>query len=339
VVIDWHEWADAEAAVRWDDALRALPEHSVYQAYGWGVYRKRAGWQVRRGTILVDGTAAGMAQCLVREIPVARLAIVWVPGGPAGSPAARYALAAALRRRYARWALALRANVVAEMTTAEGDGWRAAGWRPAGVRLGHPLTFLVDLAPDEHRRRAALHGNWRHNLRRGEQREPAVDVWPPSASLGPVDALCREMVDRKRLAADAHLDDLDALRGALGPQLTLMVTWERPGKISAVRGFGRLGERAYDLVAASSPAARSSYTGYVLMWRLLALARAQGAHAYDMSGADSYRAPGVYNFKRGLGGRAVPLVGEWDWATSRLLRGGLSLAIRAARGAGGTGAA
>ena len=67
------------------------------------------------------------------------------------------------------------------------------------------------------------------------------------------------------------------------------------------------------------------------MWRLLGLAREQGVRLYDMNGADPQGAAGIFNFKQGLGGRIVPLLGEWEWAPSRLLQWGTNLMIRGMR--------
>jgi hypothetical protein len=319
VVIDWVEWSEAEAAGAWDRALLDQPEHSLYQAYGWGEYKRRAGWAVRRGAVLVDGAVAALAQCLVREIRVARLAIVWVPGGPAGTALGRLHLPHALRRRYRGWSLWLRAHVVAERRHGDETAMRGMGWRPASVRVGHALTFRLDLAPDETQRRRALHGNWRHNLARGEERKHDLRVWVEGEPLEAVHAVLGEIAGLKGIPSALGLDDLCALRAALGPAFTLVASIDTDGSPSAVRGFGRLGARAWDLVAATSAAGRRTYASYLVMWRLLEMAHHQGAREYDLSGADPVNAPGVYNFKRGLGGPAVSMLGEWDWTTNRLV--------------------
>lgn len=330
-MIDWAEWPDAEAATRWDDELVRLPGHSVYQAYGWGVYKQRSGWRVRRGSVIVDGVPVAMAQCLVREVPLLRTVMAWVPGGPAGRPEGRLALGAALRQRYRRWAVLLRANLVAERTAEAEAGLRAAGWRPARVRVGHPLTFQLDLTPDESERRTRLHGNWRHNLKRAERREHTVVLWGAEDRLDPVHAVCCEMAERKNLSPPVSLDDLRALHGALGKNFTLAVARAADGTLSAVRAFVRLGDRAWDAIAGASAAGRRSYASYLLLWALLELARGEGVCLYDIGGADPEGAVGVYSFKQGLGGQAVPLLGEWEWTSSRLLRRAVNVAL-AARG-------
>lgn len=325
-MIEWVEWPETASAEAWDTALVALPDHTIFQAHAWGEYKRRRGWSVRRGQVAIDGRPGGMAQCLVREIRIARVAIVWVPGGPAGGAASRIHLGAALRRRYRGWLLCLRANFMAERQPGDDGRLVEAGWAPARVRVGHPVTFHLDLRTDLEARRAALHGNWRHNLRRGERRDILVKPWPATDPLEAVHAIYREMSGLKGVAPTMSLGDLEALRGELGPSFTLAAALDRDGTVVAVRGFAGVGARAHDMIAAVSRVGRALYATYPLTWRLLELARSQGAGLYDLGGADLVGAPGVYNFKKGLGGREVEMIGEWEWATSRLLRWGVNRA-------------
>lgn len=328
-MIEWDEWSEADAAARWDSAIVQFPDYSIYQAYGWGEYKRRGAWSVIRGTIVGDGTPLGLAQCLVRTIPVLRLAVVWVPGGPAGRPSARFGLAEALHRRFRGWSLTVRANVVAERRPENEAGMTAAGWRPAGVRVGHPTTFVVDLAGDDEARRAALAGNWRHNLRRGQARAGTIVIWGADERLDDVHRVYREMTALKGIAASLDLGDLGALQKGLGHRFMLAAAVD--GALTAIRGCGRIGDAAYDLMAAVTPPGRKIYASYAVTWALLEAARADGARRYDLSGADPVAAPGVYNFKKGLGGRQVDMVGEWEWTTSPALRWALRGALTGLR--------
>lgn len=325
---EWIEWPEVEAAANWDNAVSALPSYNLYQAYGWGEFKRRNGWGVRRGSIVVDGIQAALAQCLVREIRAARLVVVWVPGGPAGSVEGCSRLAAALRQQYPGRLVYVRTNILEEDRVEERNDLVAWGWTPSKARVGQPITFQLDLGPDEAARRKALTANWRHNLTRGEDRGGAVKVWEPSQDLDGVYAVYRDMVRLKGIPAALTHADLDSLRQTLGRSFTLAVALGPDGSPCAMRGFGKIGTRAHDLIAGASEAGRKQYANYVLTWRLLDLAQEQGVRLYDMGGADWDGAAGVANFKKGLGGRMVPLLGEWEWASTWWLRWGMNLAIR-----------
>ena len=328
MVTEWAEWSEAEAAAKWDAALTTLPDYNVYQAYSWGEFKKRSGWIVRRGSVLVHSEPVAMAQCLVRELRSARVVVVWVPGGPVGSEVGRFRLGETLQERYRGWYLYLRANILEEAQSANRADMASAGWTPVQTRLGSNLTFHLDLAPDEKTRRRSLTSNWRHNLKRGEQRGGIIQVWDENQPLEPVYAVYHETNRLKGIPERFSIDDLQALRRTQGRAFTLAVVIGKDQRPCAIRGFARIGNKAYDLIAGVSSVGREQYSNYSLTWKLLELAREQGVHLYDLSGADPDAAASVFNFKKGLGGRLVSLVGEWEWARSWWLRWGVNFGIR-----------
>lgn len=317
-MIEWVEWSDADAAAGWDTAIVRLPNHTYYQAYGWGEFKRRHGWIPRRATILVDGEVAAMVQCLVREIRAARTVLTWIPGGPAGRDGL-LVLGEALRKRYRGWMRWVRINGAYEAEPAQGDRLLEAGWHRAAVPVGHPFTFQLDLTLDAEQRRAALSQNWRHNLTRGERRGGSVVTLGSHDPLEPAYRIYADTVERKGVAQSLELSDLEALRALFGPAFTLAVAVDDAGAPTAMRGFMRLGARADDFVSGASEDGRRRYANHLLTWRLLELAEQQGVALYDLGGADAVEAPGVHSFKQGLGGRGVELVGEWERHNNRYL--------------------
>ena len=88
----------------------------------------------------------------------------------------------------------------------------------------------------------------------------------------------------------------------------------------AARAGGWLGLQGYDLFAATSRAGRKSYASYVTLWRLLEDLRQYGVKTYDLAGVDPLGTPGVYHFKRGIGGVEIQRLGEWEWSQSESLK-------------------
>lgn len=328
MVIEWANWPEAEAAAHWDAALTAFPDYNLYQSYGWGEFKRRHGWQVQRGIVLVDGAQEAMAQCFVREIRPARIIVIWVPGGPAGSAAGRLHLREALARRYSGRTVYLRMNIQQEERIPDTVGLKQAGWLQARAPLGCRSTFHLDLTLDETVLRTALSGNWRHNLRRGEERCRTMDVWSDGKPLEALYAVYRESAHRKKMSPAFSLDDVRALRSLLGQSFTLAFCHGDSGEPLAVRGYGAIGRVGHDLIAGVTPQGRKDYASYFLLWRMLNLAKEQGVTLYDLSGVDPEAAGGVFNFKKGLGGRSVTLVGEWEWSNARWARFISNLAIR-----------
>ncbi len=304
-----------------------LQGHTYYQSYEWGEYRRRHGWTPRRGTVLSGGRVAAMAQFLVREIRAARVAIVWLPGGPAGSREQLALLPAALRERYRGWLLYLRANSVRDAWPEYDAALTQQSWRRPRIALGSRFTFQLDLRADSVVRREALSQNWRHNLARSERRGSQVTECAGTALTESAYQVVADTFERKGLRPPFELADLHALHGAFGPAFLVTVAHDDENRATAVRGCIRFGDRADDFVSGASDRGRRGYDNYAVTWHLINRAGDQGAATYDLGGADPVTASGVYTFKRGLGGRGVDLVGEWEWSNSRILSWGLNSLI------------
>ncbi len=324
---EWVEWTEADARATWDATLTTLPDYNIYQSYCWGEFKRRQGWVVRRGSVVLDGVMVAMGQCLIREAPAIKVAVVWLPGGPVGTAAGWIRFGEALQRRYQGWRLYLRMHPLAEESSNDIGLLQAAKWHRPRVRLAPRDTFHVCLTSDEPSRYAALSSNWRHNLKRGMQRGHVIEPWGFAQPLEPIYDVVREAARLQRIRRPLSLEDLKMMREMLQEQLVLMVALGDDGKPCAIRAFARIGARAQDVLAGVSAHGRKRYANYPLMWRILERARRQGATWYDLNGADPDGATGVYNFKKGLGGRLVSRMGEWEWAGAKWLRMGMRVVI------------
>jgi lipid II:glycine glycyltransferase (peptidoglycan interpeptide bridge formation enzyme) len=82
------------------------------------------------------------------------------------------------------------------------------------------------------------------------------------------------------------------------------------------------------LLAATTEIGRRLYASYALVWQLLQHCQKLGVIEYDFMGIDPKNNSGVYNFKKGTGAEFIEYLGEWDWATSNILRWGANGMVR-----------
>lgn len=310
----------------WDRALAAIDRGNFYQSHGWGEHRGEMGWQPLRVTGPGEGVdGAAMAQMLVRRRFGA--AIVWVPGGPAGD--IRHwaaALPDLLRSRFGAGAYC-RVNVLHEHQQDAESRLRATGWRRPRVRLGTGLSLELDLRPAADERIALASGNWRHNLRRSGKYGLTVEPWS-NPDVAQMAAVYREMEGYKGLAPQHSEQALRSMLGHLGAGVTILRCLDEKGNLLAFRAAGVFGGRAWDLLAAATPAARKVYASHALLWALAETCRQQGALAYDLGGADPVANKGVFDFKRGTGARLFEYMGEWEWAGMPLLGWAVGLMMK-----------
>lgn len=322
----WRE-ATADERAGWDRALAAFPDGHVRQSAGWAEL-KSGGW---KPLFLVLPGAAGpraLALCLTRRIPLGP-AVIWVNGGPAlgetplGDAAAGLAAEAARRfgRAYVRLNLPGEAEPEAEAALA------GAGFRPARVRLDSGLTVTVDLTPSAEVLRANLDRKWRNQLKTAEKAAPDYEAGAAPEILARYAAMHNANCRRKGLSSQVLGEgELERMARALGPGFTLLLA-SVGGELGAGMTLWRLGARAVVGHTASTELGRSKCLANALYWKAMLTLKAEGARELDTAGVDPEKAWGVYNFKRGLGGREVRCLGEWEWATGPLSAAAASAAV------------
>jgi hypothetical protein len=313
-MVNWRASALSDGA--WDEALALVPGANAFQSSAWARHKADFGWRPVRALAGPASAPTAAVQALVKDFPGAR--VLWSRGGPVGDASL--------------WNAELRATLAAAAGGAvaygrvcsyrELDGGTAAalesnGWARPARPLDRNRTFLLDLSPEPDALRENLSSNWRHNLKRGEARAPAAD-WL-DADPAQMEALYLEMEALKGLPPQHRADELGSLSRALRDRMILKRAVV-DGKTVALRACAVFGASAVDLLAAATADARKVYASYALLWALILESRRRGARTYDLGGADPDAAPGVADFKSGVGAKAVDTVGEWDFAVPAALR-------------------
>lgn len=322
--MSWAVLPDGSSDAAWDEALTSLPDQSVFQSSAWAAHKRDAGWSTLRAVAGPPAAPKAMVQALAKRLPGGG-ALLWSRGGPAGDAALwdegmRRALARAAGRpwTYVRVCSYRPADAAARLAE--------LGWSRPTASLDADTTLVLDLAGGPDALRRGLTANWAHNLRRAEKRASPPRPWtdPDGAQLAAVYAALESF---KGLPAQHTEASLTSLVARLGSRLLLYRADGPDGAPVALRAAAVQGDRAWDLLAASTPEARKSYAAYALFWSLLCGCAARGVRRYDLGGADPQRAKGVYDFKRGTGAAPERFLGEWDWARPAALRRPVGAAV------------
>ena len=321
-------------AEEWDAALIRLPGANFYQCHAWGEVKHRLGWQVLRLICVAEQDTAprGAAQVLLRRYPLG-LGLAWIPGGVAGQVQDwGVALPAAISRICRARFIYIRVNALHEVKSGYGAALKAAGWTRPQARLNTGLSLRHELASSEKVRLVAASGNWRHNFKRASRHGLKIQLWdaPDSAAIR---AVYEAMEVHKGLAQQITPDELAGYLDLLGKRLILMRCCDLAGETIAVRACALFGDTAWDLMAATTPAARKVYASHATLWALLNACAALGVKSYDLGGIDPEGNKGVFDFKQGVGAERIEYLGEWEWASNSLVRFVANRAIRR-RGAG-----
>ena len=316
-----------DAAATWDARLLDFAGHSLYQTSRWGEYKNTNGWHARYLQAEDDGEVVGMLQALVRMYPL-RTLVAWCPGGPVGSLAVSTADS---MRQIAQLSgarvLYCRSTFLRERCEADEHHLRSHGWSRPDPILSANKTAVWNLRQTDEQLLAGMNRNWRYSLRQAEKRQLAIQRLdkPPVEELM---ALCDSMNAAKGVRAITRASGVAALFDALGDRAVVYGCRNDAGELIAFHSCGIHGDRAWELVAATSPEGRSSGASFAVLWALVLHCRRLGLTHYDLGGVDPLKAPGVADFKRWTGAQDVEWLGEWEWSTSSLLRRAVDVAVR-----------
>lgn len=321
--------SDSEAALRWDALVASFQPLAFEQGYHWGEYRSAFGWRPLRCVFSSSEGVWGLSQCLVRKLGSCRIAVVWVPGGPLLRKNHWRAVRDAIAGLFEGWRVYLRIDPPGSWSDPDAGELGQSGWKLVPTRLNSGQTVIMSLEEEEKVRRSRLSGNWRHNLVRGERQGVTVTCRRGLGDAAILEQLYGKMAAFKGFGPLMDGRSIRHMLQVLGDRFMVAVAQDRGGRVIAARGAGWLGSHGQDLFAATPQEGRRCYASYVTLWCLLEELRAIGVKTYNLGGIDPDNNPGVYNFKRGVGGVEVRRLGEWEWSNSPVLARAVNAWVRA----------
>lgn len=299
-----------------------FPDYTIYQSYGWGEHRSHFGWIPHRLMATENGQTVAMAQVLARRFPLG-VAVAWVPGGPVGLIEAwGEPFRAAIRRAVGVKHLYCRVNPNRKYAEKDFQAIRSIGWD----RPHHPLlsgqSILLDIKLSDNDWLSSIDGKHRYYIKKSSG---AGLNW----AYGNTETLRRDLLTlTRRLSEEKGInfqendtDSLERLGRSMSGAVHILV-----GYLDARPVTGCLvlmqGAKAHYAMAATVGRGRDVSAAYCMISNLRSIMREQKLLEFDFGGINptSDKARGVDHFKRGFGDRSIRYLGEWDWATSSLLR-------------------
>jgi hypothetical protein len=328
-MLTWKIW-EGDAAT-WDILIMQFADYTIYQSYAWGEHRSHFGWVPYRLIATENNQTVAMAQVMLRRFPLG-ITLAWVNGGPIGSLEAwGKPFHSALQRLIGVKHLYCRVNIMKEQNCLDEVNMKSEGWlRPSVPFLsGRSLSYLP--SENESIREAQTSRNWRHNLRRSFKYENQVNVWL-SPDPDEIMSVYQSMQSHKNIAALVTRPVLTSILKIFDKQCVIVHCKDKQSNTLALRGTLIFGKKAWDIFAAATPQARKLYASHATFWELMRQCTLRDVQWYDMGGADPLGNKGVYDFKKGTGAKDLLFLGEWEWATSSLLRHAANFLIKCQSG-------
>ena len=308
----------------WSDFLSGFPDAHILQTSAWGQLKGDFGWQVVR---LISGNSG--AQILFRKLPFG-LSLAYIPRGPVGDDwDSLWSEVHAVCKEHR----AIFLKVEPDLWEGDANDFQG-GQPPPGFRLSpHEIqparTLLVDLRGSEEQILARMKQKTRYNVRLARRKGVVI------RQTSDIDSFYELMqITGERDVFGVHSKgyyqramDLFEPRG----NCALLCAEFEEQPLASLMVFAN-GNRAWYFYGASSNQHRHLMSTYLLQWKAIQWAKAQGCTEYDLWGVpdedhETLEANflkrrddlwGVYRFKRGFGGELRRVVPTWDYVYNPL---------------------
>jgi lipid II:glycine glycyltransferase (peptidoglycan interpeptide bridge formation enzyme) len=327
-MIEWRLLSHPEELSSWDSSLLQLADYNYCQSLAWGDYRACFGWDPYRWAAYTEkGELVTLMQGLLRTYP-GKIGILWVPGGPVGDISLinnelRQLIIKTtnMKRIYCRIGSAKTYRARDSLVL------KHQGWNRVLYPLGSGMSMLYDLESNEQARLENCSSNWRHNLHRSGKYNLTINQLK-NPDIDKITTIYRDMEAYKDIGQQYSRQELERIFDNLKDNIVFYGCTDEAGELIAFRGCALLGTKAWDLFAATTVKGRDIYASYALFWKLIEHCVNTGVTTYDMSGIDPHENKGVYHFKKGTGAKEIEYLGEWEWASSEMIRYAANWAIR-----------
>ena len=182
-------------------------------------------------------------------------------------------------------------------------------------------TILLDLTQSMQDLRKQLDQKWRNNLKRAEKEEGFVESETSVSFLEHFEEIFKPVIEKKKFKVDLSPSLYRKVQYKLNSNDKLRVLLYRfNGEYIAGLVSSFLGHTAVNLFRANNEVALNLRAAYRLQWEVVGAAKKTGLKWYDLGGIDPEDNPGVYRFKKGMGGTDTTAPGPFEYYPNGLGR-------------------
>jgi lipid II:glycine glycyltransferase (peptidoglycan interpeptide bridge formation enzyme) len=308
----------------WQKRAPDFFDYNYHQLWDFGIAcARRIGAASEHIAVEQDGQILGLSDVRIKKIPLARTGVAYINGGPLvrkSDGSEDDLLRAVLKKLVMEYVqnrgMVLRIRIpvgTPEWMTRQNKIFTSAGFS-VSRNIKPYRTILLDITQSLEQLRKNLEQKWRNNLKRAEkvdlpfQRESSMEFFNRFLSL------YRPFIQRKGFDVDLSPDFYMEVQNALEIQERFQVALcEYNGNWIAGHISSLLGDTAVNIFRANDEVALTHRASYMLQWQGICYAKEYGCQRYDLGGIDPDNNPGVYSFKKGMGGEEVTIPGPFEF--------------------------
>jgi lipid II:glycine glycyltransferase (peptidoglycan interpeptide bridge formation enzyme) len=155
---------------------------------------------------------------------------------------------------------------------------------------------------------------WRYNLRKAMTEEYVVQSGTSEELFDRFCAMYEPFRQEKGFEVDLGPSFYAPIQRALPEEERMIVSLaEQNGQLLAGHVFSLLGDTGVNLFRAMTSEGAKTHVSYLLQWNAIVKAVNHRCRFYDMGGIDPDGNPGVYSFKKGVGGEDLTMAGPYEY--------------------------
>lgn len=326
-----YEFQSEHPRDKWNHYASGFKDYHIFQSYEFGeTYRNSAdNAKINRYILFNDSNPAVMGQVICKELRFMSAAFLWIKGGPLFNSSedrilnTRYLkrflvhLTDSVKSRYKQYYINVQMNTEADV---QGKLMlREIGWKKPLIERNPFLTYIVPISNDIGKNMKTFNSKWRNQLKRAERFCPHFEWGNSDMLIDRYKKLHGAMSRIKNNGSLSSIEDLYSIRRCLNNNLQVLI-----GSIDNEDVCGCVlllfNRKAYYLYAASNEKGRSTYSSNAMIWNAIKRLHEGGISELDLLGVDPFRNWGGYHFKKGIGGRPVEFLGEWEYYSNSYMR-------------------
>lgn len=181
-------------------------------------------------------------------------------------------------------------------------------------------TLIVDLNYPEETLRSQLARKWRNRLTQAQRNCLTIRTGNSSEIMQEFNELFDRFIRHKQFSVDLDAEFFSCVQSNTDEASYFDVSLvEHNEHVVAGQVTSMLGDTCIYLLGARENEDLSTKASYLLQWNAITTAKRQGFGWYDLGGIDPIANPGVYDFKKGLGGKEVLSPGVFEATPSGVM--------------------
>tara|TARA_Y100000589_G_scaffold332324_1_gene391757 strand:+ start:16345 stop:17343 length:999 start_codon:yes stop_codon:yes gene_type:complete len=304
----------------WGNILKEFDESSFLNDIEWANHLGNLGWKTLR-LIKTRNNLKGsktLIQAFIKYLPFST-AIIWIPGGIIGDNINLVGFQEELKLILKARFCFIRIRCHQSYDFYNEINFFKNCWKRPLVSLSSRYKVILNLNNSPKIIQNNFSRGWYRSLKKSKKNNLKIIRIDKHEIIA---NLYKEMKLNKSLKQKNIYSkkECKSIMKAFRKKILVLGAVDESSNICSIRGVIIRDRTIYDIFAATNKKGRLYSASHLVIYSILKEFFNKDFSEYDLSNIDPENSFGVYNFKKGLGGKVIYTLGEFEWANSLLLK-------------------